>query len=630
MTASIPSLPLLLLSPLTLSLAPAAPPQEPGEGSDAGGAPITLTLEVDQIVPGEGASSVGVVNWMGLDRALDMYNQAGGTGGAYRRNLRLNSPDSVQMRDDLLTADGKGFTTWLTVMGTPDDLASTTTGLEFDTGLPPGARSMPTDPGAWTDRLIAELTDLQAETGILPDYIEIWNEPDRPEFFSGTLQDYLTLYTYAAEGIRGAFPGIRVGGMGVAIASATLGGTDPALEELARHAALNQLPLDFLSWHHYEFTNSLALDHTARELRTLTQTLGLGSVEMVVSEWNIHPGTTHFALDFDRAEAAANLAGFLTTALDEEVDRSLFFQLVDVFGETGSPDLQGGGMGSLTTHGIKKPSFLVLETILPMLAEDRVRTTSEVNELGVRALATRSGNRVRVVLSNVPVNTDWLLEERTQAIGYSSADFLAMVSPAFEAAPSEPPTVDELVAAGLDLQLATDALEIYKEFKSARASRWAPRNVELKVRHLGGSFTIGEVTRFDDDHNDLSSASAGRLDSYLAGAADKATRLTLEEMADYLTSIGYPTTYQELAAQSDLMAWGASNGVPLAQMESLGRMYTDRLMDNKLASEVELNDLPFLRVTSETAEGSGVIQAGGLVTLTLQPHSVMILDINLD
>jgi len=141
--ASILSLPLLFLSPLTSSLAPAAPPQEPDKGSDAGGAPITLTLEVDQIVPGEGASSAGVVNWMGLDRALDMYNQAGGTGGAYRRNLRLNIPDSVQMRDDLLTADGKGFTTWLTVMGTPDDLASTATGPEFDTGLPPSARSMP-------------------------------------------------------------------------------------------------------------------------------------------------------------------------------------------------------------------------------------------------------------------------------------------------------------------------------------------------------------------------------------------------------------------------------------------------------------------------------------------------------
>jgi len=586
-------------------------------------------LEANQLTPGQGAGYAGVVNWIGMDRAMDMFNTAGGTGGTFRRSLRLSDPDSVQFRDDLKTAHDKGFTLWMTVMGTPESLASSHSGLTYETGLSPSARSMPTDPAAWADLLVAELTDLQTEQGILPEYIEIWNEPDRPEFFSGSMQDYLVLYTYASERIRGAFPGIRVGGMGVAISSATLGGTEPALEALATYAATNQLPLDFLSWHHYEFTNSMALDHTAAELRTLTATLGLPMVEMVVSEWNIHPGINNYPLDFDRAESAANLAGFLTTSLDEQVDRNLFFQLVDVQGESGAPDLQGGGMGSLTSHGIKKPAFLVLETILPMLSEDRVKTTSEVSELGVRALATRSGDRIRLVLSNVPVNSDWLLEERAQALGYSSADFLAIVTPAFQAAPSDPPTVAELVAAGLDPVLATAALDIYAEHKSVRASRWAPRNVQLKIRHLAG-YTLGEVTRFDDDHNDLSANSQGRLTNYLASADAKATRLTLEEMADLLTSHGIPTSYQTLAAVNDFEAYAASLGLDANAIGTLSVTYRDRFLDNKLASQESLNALPFLQITSEAAETSGVIDLNGMVTLTMAPHSVLIMDIMLN
>lgn len=619
-------LPVLSLSLVGLFALPASA-QEQGEGT--GGAPVTLTIETNQLTPGKGSTFAGVVNWTGQERAFDMFNTAGGDGGTYRRNLRISNPDSVQFRDDMRTAHDMGYTLWMTVMGTPAHLATASTGIEFENGLSPSARSMPSDPGAWADEIVAELTDLQTEEGILPDYIEIWNEPDRPEFFSGSIQDYLVLYTYASERVRGAFPGIRIGGPGLAIANATMGGTEPALEELIQFASLNDLPLDFLSWHHYEFTNSMSLDKVATELRTLATSLGLPTVEMIVSEWNIHPGVTHFPLDFDRAEAAANLAGFLTTSLQEGVDRNMFFQLVDVTGETGMPDLQGGGMGSLTTHGIKKPSFHVMETMLQMLAEDQVKTTSAVPDLGVRAFTTRSGDRVRIVLSNVPVNTDWLLEERANALGMSGADFSALVTPAFQAAPSTPPTVPELMAAGLSEDLATSALDIYLERKSARASRWANRNVHLKVRHLG-SYTLGEVTRFDDDHNDLSGNSVGRLSTHLAQATQEAKRLTLEELAAHLTSLGHPTTYQQLAGIIDPEAFASANGINGGLLDELNIVYRDRLHDNRLASADTLNALPFLQVTSETAEAAGVIDTGGMITLELAPHSVMILDIHLD
>lgn len=602
--------------------------QEQDQGT--GGTPVTLTIETDQLSTGKGSTFAGVVNWTGQERAFDMFNSAGGAGGTYRRNLRLNAPDTVQFRDDMRTAHDKGYNLWMTVMGTPPHLATASVGTEFESGLPPAGRSMPSDPGAWADEIVAALTDLQAVEGILPDYIEIWNEPDRPEFFSGDIQDYLILYTYASERIRGAFPGIRIGGPGLAIAGATMGGAIPALEELTHYAILNDLPLDFLSWHHYEFTNSMTLDKTAEQMRTLATSLGRPMVEMIVSEWNIHPGVTHFPLDFDRAEAAANLAGFLTTALQEGVDRNMFFQLVDVTGETGMPDLQGGGMGSLTTYGIKKPSFHVMQTILEMLGEDQVKTFSAVPELGVRAFTTRSGNRVRMVLSNVPVNTDWLLEQRAAALGMSGPDLEAMVLPAFQAAPSVPPTVPELMAAGLSEQLATDALDIYLERKSARASRWAPRNVHIKVRNLGGSYTLGDVTRFDDDHNDLSGNAVGRLQDHLATAETEAKRLTLVDIADYLTSIGRPTSYQQLAGISDLETFATSNGMNSGLMDTLTLMYRDRLHDNRLASETLLNDLPFLQLTKETAEAAGVTSSNGMITLTLAPHSVLILDILLD
>ena len=92
-------LPVLSLSLVGLFALPASA-QEQGEGT--GGAPVTLTIETDQLTPGKGSTFAGVVNWTGQERAFDMFNTAGGDGGTYRRNLRISNPDSVQFRDDMV------------------------------------------------------------------------------------------------------------------------------------------------------------------------------------------------------------------------------------------------------------------------------------------------------------------------------------------------------------------------------------------------------------------------------------------------------------------------------------------------------------------------------------------------
>lgn len=47
-------------------------------------------------------------------------------------------------------------------------------------------------------------------------YWEVWNEPDTPGFFSGSLKDYLKLYDFAAAGATKAFPEIKIGGPALA------------------------------------------------------------------------------------------------------------------------------------------------------------------------------------------------------------------------------------------------------------------------------------------------------------------------------------------------------------------------------------------------------------------------------
>lgn len=74
----------------------------------------------------------------------------------------------------------------------------------------------PKDPAKWAALIrafVAHYRERYGQDEILKWYFEVWNEPDlRDGFFTGSLEDYLTLYKNTAEAIKAECPGCRVGG----------------------------------------------------------------------------------------------------------------------------------------------------------------------------------------------------------------------------------------------------------------------------------------------------------------------------------------------------------------------------------------------------------------------------------
>lgn len=82
-------------------------------------------------------------------------------------------------------------------------------------------------------------------------YFEVWNEPNGPDYWTGTPQDFYKLHDYAIAGIRRAFPQARVGGPDVA------GSGGAFMDGFLKHVTSGQneatggtgVPTDFLSFH---------------------------------------------------------------------------------------------------------------------------------------------------------------------------------------------------------------------------------------------------------------------------------------------------------------------------------------------------------------------------------------------
>ena len=95
-------------------------------------------------------------------------------------------------------------------------------------------------------------------------YFEVWNEPNLPQFFSGTQQDYFNLYEASAKAVKSVDGSYRVGGPGSAgLPEGTW------IPELIAHCQQNQIPLDFVSTHAYGVDG--ALDEFGNNRHTLKQ-----------------------------------------------------------------------------------------------------------------------------------------------------------------------------------------------------------------------------------------------------------------------------------------------------------------------------------------------------------------------
>ncbi len=215
---------------------------------------------------------------------------------------------------------------------------------------------------------------------------EIGSEADRPGGWQGTPEQFYALYHKTAQALKADDRELRVGGCGLADASAQ----GPYREGLLRYCAANGVPLDFFSWQHdsspgqdpYEVVG------VAQRMRRLLDQNGFENAESHLTAWG--PSSSG---DSRRPQGSMAAAAFTTSVLiylqEAPVEAAYF----------------GGGeskSGLFDREGRPRKEGLALLTVAQMLDTPLRLAVDGADQAGYGVLAGRSfdGGRVQVLVSD--------------------------------------------------------------------------------------------------------------------------------------------------------------------------------------------------------------------------------------
>ena len=309
-----------------------------------------------------------------IDHIYDFYDIVGGTPG----NLTFDFSKMDPIIDDIIATGAKPYIA-----------------LSY---MPPviSESDIIGKPKIWTDwQLVVQKTieHYSGTKGISDIYYEVWNEPDLFgdwKYYGD--KNYLTLYTYAARGAqnaRGVQP-YKIGGPGITALYKNW------FNALAKHAIANNLPLDFFSWHRYNYDiDQYKQDMT--EARTwLAQFPQLEpTMELHITEWG-HDSEVQAGYDTTFG-AAHTVAGSIEMV--GVVERAFAFEIQD------GPDPEGkqywGRWGMFTaanTTVTAKPRYYALQ-MLDSIGDQRLSLLGK--GYWVKGLAARNAaGNAEVVLAN--------------------------------------------------------------------------------------------------------------------------------------------------------------------------------------------------------------------------------------
>ncbi|MBT3339772.1 MAG: hypothetical protein HOM34_01675 [Planctomycetes bacterium] len=583
----------------------------------------SFRIYADDLLPAVGSGILGISSNFAWPKALEMYGQAGGRGGLFRLFVNMFSDNDIEGRS-LRDARDSGLLTMITVTGTPFELATAFEGEELGPFFPVYARSMPSDLDAYCDLIIARIERLDEDYGIIPDYVEIWDEPDIPHYWSSSLENFLLLYKAVSLRIRQEFPSIKIGGMGAANWRSKMGGDQPALITIAEQAAAENLPLDFISWHNYAPTSELVRSKWCDTARGLLANLGFPEAELMMTEWNLHSAVQGPTIQHDRSNSAASFAGFMTTAIESGIDNAVFFKLLDDPVE----DLVGEGVGSISHHGIKKPAFRLMEEFMPMMQEVRARTERYESEYSLQLFSSRSGNRLRMVLSNSVEDAEWAYASACRENGYSASTMWMLYKLAVSESSTLYPSEMNLMSAGMTAEEASFSFALESELRTIKSWKSNNREVELNL-NTNSDFQIARVVRFDSSHN-APTQYVDALQDRIAHSEKVARQLAREATVKELNDMGYPVTLDQVTQyEGNLAAMGTKMGMSHQELNYISRFQGRATFEYRLESEAMLNSLPETALQIESAEQAAVTLEGNIIRLEIEPEAVTVIDIQL-
>ena len=243
-------------------------------------------------------------------------------------------------------------------------------------------------------------------------FFEVWNEPNLKAFWTGGREDYFKLYRHTVDAIKSVDASLRVGGPATA--------RDAWIEEFLQFCEKREVPLDFVSTHHYP-TDALwneAADTEAQLagsrrsiLRQWAQDTRrrAGARRRDYTEWNTSSNPRDHL--HDEPYAAAFIVKTVMEVSDI-VDGYSFWTFSDIFEENYFPSAPfHGGFGLLTLHGIPKPAYRAFE-LLHQLGDERLLVDGLHHT--VDAFVARGSNVVTVLLTNHALPRHSIKTERVQ------------------------------------------------------------------------------------------------------------------------------------------------------------------------------------------------------------------------
>lgn len=240
-------------------------------------------------------------------------------------------------------------------------------------------------------------------------YWEFWDEPDvnrswNPQFvhpfWTGTPEQFYSLYEKVARALKSVDPNIKIGGP--AKAASDLAG--PYREGFIAYCAAHHVPLDFYSWHEY-FGTSLDPYNIVRMgqiTRGLLDSNGFQSAETIASEWNMGRGLGAGAAPRPPLDAAAFDGAMLIYLQDSALQHALYYR-----GEAGPRPLFDAD-GTL-----RKYSYALLAAG-GMLETPQRLAINGADTVGFAVLAGRSTDqrKVRIMMANYEIPPEDRLPNR--------------------------------------------------------------------------------------------------------------------------------------------------------------------------------------------------------------------------
>jgi hypothetical protein len=222
-------------------------------------------------------------------------------------------------------------------------------------------------------------------------YWEFWNEPGEI-FWTGTPQQFYSLYEKTALALKSVDPTLKVGGDAIANPS----DNGAYREGFIDYCAAHKLPLDFYSWHTYANSSADPYDavRLAREIRGVLDTHGFPKAESILSEWNLSADFTDKEKDeLQGTHNAAFIGAVLSYLQDAPLDHAMFYRGDAAW--MGLFDLQGQYF---------KPAY-TFKAMGRMLDTPQRFAVAGADTFGLAALAGRSANGkiIQVFISNYAI-----------------------------------------------------------------------------------------------------------------------------------------------------------------------------------------------------------------------------------